>query len=178
MAKVGRMVKDSSIAQMTTSFAERPNFFVITSLNRLTAPDADAFRRKLAASRSRLLMVKRRLSLRAVEPLKLPALSEWLTGSVGLVFAGDDVLLTAKLLVEFRKSHQEQLAVRGAVIDGELVDAGHVEQLANLPPRPVLLAEVLGTIEAPLADVIFTVERLIGDIAWLAEQAATKRPET
>lgn len=177
MAKVGRMVKEASVAEVTKSLTEQPNFF-IARMNRLPAPDTDGFRRKLSTSRSRLVMVKRRLGLRVVEPLKLPTLAEWLTGSVGLVLAGDDVLQTAKTLVEFRKTREEQVVLRGAVIDGQLLDASRVEQLAHLPPRPGLLAEVVGTIEAPLADVIWTIERLIGDVAWLAEQVATTKPQT
>ena len=176
MAKVGRLVKESSVAEVTKRLSERPNFFIAT-MTRIPAPDADGFRRKLAASRSRLVMVKRRLGQRVIEPLKLPTLAEWLTGSVGFVLAGDDALQTAKMLVEFHKAHEEHMTLRGAVIDGQLLDASRVKQLAGLPPRPVLLAHVLGTIEAPLADVIFTIKRLIGDIAWVAEQAA-QRPET
>ena len=174
MAKVGRLVKESSVTEISRRLSEQPNFFVAT-MSRVSAPDADGFRQKLAGSRSRLVMVKRRLGARAIEPLKLPALSEWLTGSVGFVLAGDDVLQTAKLLVEFHKAHEEHMTLRGALIDGQLLDATRIKQLASLPPKPVLLAEVLWTIESPLADVIFTIERLIGDVAWFAEQVAAKK---
>ena len=106
----------------------------------------------------------------------MAGLKELLEGSIGLVLSGDDVLQTAKLIVEFRKTHEEQLSVRGAVIDGQLLDQSRVEQLAQLPPKPVLLAQVVATIESPIADLIFTIERLIGDIAWIAEQAVAKKP--
>ena len=108
--------------------------------------------------------------------MNITGLQELLKGSVGLVLAGGDVLPIAKLIVEFRKSHEEQVAVKGAVIDGQLLDPSTVEALANLPPKPVLLAQVVATIESPLADLIFTVERLIGDLAWTVEQLAEKKP--
>ena len=174
MAKVGRMVKESSVAEVVDRLALSPNFFV-TAVNRLPADETDAFRQKLFASRASLVMVKRRLGQRAVEPLKIAGLAELLEGSICLVLVGDDPLATAKLIMEFRKSREEQLLVRGGVVDGQLLDTARVEQLAQLPPKPVLLAQVVATLEAPIADVIFTIERLIGDIAWLAEQvAATK----
>ena len=175
MAKVGRMVKESSVAEVADRLAQSPNFFV-TAVNRLPADETDAFRQKLFASRARLVIVKRRLGQRAVEPLKIAGLAELLEGSICLVLVGDDPLATAKLIVEFRKSREERLLVRGGVIDGQLLDTARVEQLAQLPPKPVLLAQVLAIIESPLADVIFTIERLIGDIAWLAEQVAASRP--
>jgi large subunit ribosomal protein L10 len=177
MARVGRMVKESSVEEFSTKLSERTNFFVMT-LNRLPAPQADTLRQKLYASQAHLVMIKRRLSQRAVERLQIPGLAELLEGSVGFVLAGDDVLQTAKLLIEFHKAHEEQLSVRGAVIDGQLLDTGWVEQLAQLPPKPLLLAEVVGTLESPMADVIFTIERLIGDLAWLAEQIAEKKPKS
>ena len=175
MANVGRMVKEASVEELSARFAERTNVFV-TTVNRLPAADADTLRRQLFASQARLVVVKRRLGQRAIERLKLPGLSDLLEGTVGFVFSGEDPLATAKLIVDFRKAHEERLTVRGALIDGQLLDTARVEALAQLPPKPVLLAQVVATIESPLADVIFTLERLIGDIAWLAEQAAAKAP--
>ena len=175
MARVGRMVKEAGVEELSTALSSRPNFF-IAGVNRLPASDADAFRKQLVASQARLVVVKRRLGQRAVERLKIDGLLSLFEGSVGLVLSGGDPLLTAKLMVDFRKAHEERLSVRGAVIDGQLLDAARVEELAQLPPKPMLLAQVVMTLESPLADVIFTLERLIGDIAWLAEQAAAATP--
>jgi large subunit ribosomal protein L10 len=176
MAKVGRLVKEGSVQEIAAELSGRPNFF-ITAINRLAAPDADTLRRQLFGSKAHLLVVTRRLGRRAVSGLNVAGLSELLEGSIGIVLADADAPATAKLLVEFRKTHAEGLAVRGAVIDGQLLDAVRVEQLAQLPPKPVLLAQVVATIESPIADVIVTLERLIGDIAWLAEQAAAQKPQ-
>jgi len=176
MAKVGRFVKEAMLQELTNRLSERPNFFV-ASLGRLPASEADRFRQQLSASKARLIMVKRRLGLRAIEQLKLSDAATLLQGSIGLILSGADVLPTAKVLVEFVKSHAEQVSVRGGVIDGQLLDTARVQQLASLPSRPVLLAEVIFTIESPMADVIFTIERLIGDIAWIAEQAAAAKPQ-
>ena len=175
MANIGRMVKEALLEEITNELSKRPNFF-ITTINRLPAAEANTFRQKLFGSRSSLLMINRRLGRRATSSLSLDGLQELLEGSVGLVLSGDDVLSTAKLIMEFRKTHEEQISVSGAVIDGQLLNRHGVEQLANLPPRPVLLAEVVVTIESPMADVIMTVERLLGEIAWLAEQAAARQP--
>ena len=180
MAKVGRMVKESSAAEISTKLSERPNFFV-ASITKLPASEADLFRRKLSTSQSRLLVVKRRLGHRVVQPLNLAGLPALLEGSVGFILAGDDVLQVAKTLIEFHKGREEQLTVRGAVIDGQLLDLHRVKELAGLPTKPVLLAQVVMTIEAPIADLIGTVEQLIGELAWVTEQAATKAgttPET
>lgn len=172
---VGRKVKEAIVEELSTELSKRPNLFV-TDINRLTAPEADVLRQRLYAAQAHLIMVGRRLGRRAIEPLHMTGLTELLEGSVALVFAGGDVLPIAKIIVEFRKTHEEQLRVRGAVVDGQFLDTGAVEQLAYLPTRPVLLAQVVATLESPISDVIMTLERLIGDIAWIMEQAAAKKP--
>ena len=175
MASVGRLVKESMVKELSTELSERPDFFV-TALGRMPASEADALRQKLYTSKATFVIIQRRLGRRSLDPLKITGLDQLLEGSVALVLSSDNVLPTAKLIVEFIKAHEGQLAVRGAVIDGQLLDRSHVEQLASLPPRAVLLAQVVATIESPLADVVFTLERLIGDVAWIAEQAAAKKP--
>ena len=172
---VGRAVKESMVEELQAQLAERPNVFV-TTVNRLKAAEADDLRKKLHASQARMVLVKRRLGKRTIERLHVAELAKQLEGSVGLIFVGNDVVPPAKLLVEFQKAHEQQLSVRAAVIEGQILDQARVSQLAQLPSRPVLLAEVLGTIEAPLSALIFTIEQLIGDIAWTLEQLAAKKP--
>ena len=175
MASVGRMVKESMIAELSTELTGRPNV-IVTTLGRLPAAEADAFRKQLFASRASLHLVQRRLGRRALEPLKLAGLDQLLDGSVALVLSGEDIVSVAKLVTEFRKAHEEWLAIRGAVVEGQLLDQKRVEQLASLPSKPVLLAQLVAAVESPLADVIFTLERLIGDLAWAVEQLAAKTP--
>lgn len=175
MARVGRLVKEWQIKELSDRIAERQNFF-ITNITRLPAPEADSLRQKLYASQAHLVMIRQTLGRRAIEPLKISGLTDQLSGSIGLVLSETDALPVAKLLVEFIKSHDQQVGLRAAVIDGQLLDKGRVEELAELPPKPVLLAHVVGTIESPLADLIFTIERLIGDLNWVIEQAAAKPP--
>lgn len=177
MAKVGRMVKEVGVEEVAAQLLEQPNFFV-TTVNRLKAPDTDLLRQKLHASKARLVMIKRRLGQRATLGLQMPGLADRLQGSVGFVIASDDVLQVAKTLIEFRKSREEQLFVRGALIEGQLLDEARVEELAKLPPKPVLLAHVVAMIESPIADVVFTLEQLIGEIAWTIEQLSEQKPKT
>lgn len=177
MASIGRKVKEAIVEELSTELSKRRNFFV-TALNRLPASETDALRQKLFASHAHLIMVSRRLGRRAIEPLNIAGLTGLLEGSVGLVVTGEESLPAAKIIVEFRRAHEERMSVKGGLIDGQLLDGSTVEQLAGLPPKPVLLAHVAATIESPIADVIMTIERLIGDPAWIAEQAAAKSSES
>jgi large subunit ribosomal protein L10 len=84
----------------------------------------------------------------------------------------------AKELVEFVKAHEGQLAIQGGWVDGQLLDRPWVEALAKLPPRPVLLAELVGTMELPVAALISTLEQCLGALAATLEHAAAKQHRT
>lgn len=176
MPSIGRLVKESIARELVDELTQRPNVLV-TTIHRLPAVEADGLRRQLHVSKAKLVVVKRRLGRRTAEQLKLAGLPELLDGSVGLILTADDVLPAAKLLIDFHKAHEDQLAVRGGLIDGQVLDKSRIEQLANLPPKPQLLAQVVFTIESPIAELIGVIEQLVGQIAWLAEQAAAKKPQ-
>ncbi|MBI4343264.1 MAG: 50S ribosomal protein L10 [Candidatus Omnitrophica bacterium] len=175
MAGLGRAVKTSIVDELAGELTKRPNL-IVASFGRLKASEADVLRKQLRASQARLILISRRLGTRSVERLQMPGLAELLQGSIGFVLPGEDVMPVAKTVVEFSKSHDEQLVIRGAVIEGQVLDRKRVEQLASLPPKPVLLAQVVGVLESPMADVIFTVERLIADLVYGLEQLAGRAP--
>jgi len=174
MAKVGRMVKDQMVEELTQALGERPNFFV-TSIGKLEASETDGLRKKLRSVRSRFLVVKRTLGTRGLSRVKTEEAASLFAGSVGLVLPSEDVLPTAKVIVEFAKSHEEQLVVRGGWIDGQLLAKQQVEHLASLPPKPQLIAELIGVLESPISDLIFTLERVLGDVPWVLEEASKTR---
>jgi len=175
MAKIGQMVKQGMVEELTQELGKRPNVFV-TGISRMTAGDAGDLRKRLHASQARMIVVKRRLGLRALDQMKLASLAELLEGSIGLVFSSEDPSPIAKELFDFVKEHEGQLTLRGGLLEGQVLDQKRVEKIAKLPGKPQLLAEVVGTLEAPLQDVVTTVERLLGDLAYAIEELAKQRP--
>jgi large subunit ribosomal protein L10 len=172
--KAGRFAKDLIVQELTQALQERQSFF-IAAIGRLQAVEADALRKRLRPLQARLLVAKRTLSLRGIATLKLNGVSSLFAGSVALVLPGEDVLPVAKLLVDFAKANQDKLAIRGGWIEGQLLDGKQVEELAVLPPRLQLIAQVVGAIESPIAEVILTLEAVLGDVAWVLEEAAKGR---
>jgi large subunit ribosomal protein L10 len=69
-------------------------------------------------------------------------------GPTALVMSYDDVVAPAKLLTEFMKD-RENFVIRGAVVEGVLVDAKGVLALAKLPSLNELRAQILGMLAQP-----------------------------
>jgi len=172
MAQVGRLANELMVQELSEVLQHHTNFFV-TSIGRLQATEADTLRKHLRTNHARLFMIKRRLGLRGLKALALNGeINALLEGSVAMVISPDDVVQTAKCIMEFAKANEEKLVIRGGWIEGQLLDRKHVEELASLPSRPQLIARVVCAIESPLADLIVTLERLIGDVAWIVEEAS------
>lgn len=177
MAKVGRLVKELAVRELATALSERQDFFV-TAVGNLQAVEADALRKRLQGAHSRLFMAKRTFSLRSLSELKLDSLQELLAGSVAFVLPGEEVAQVAKLIVEFAKAHGGKLIIRGGWVDGQRLDSKRVEELASLPPKPTLMAHVIGSLEAPITSLIFGIEGLLSELVWVLEAAAKKREAT
>ena len=175
MAKVGRMVKELMVQELTSTLKARPNFFV-ASVGGLQAVEADTLRKKLHTMQARMLMLKRTLAVYGTKTLPLNgAGSELFGGSVGLVFPGEDFIPVAKLLADFAKDRQEKIVIRGGFVDGQLLDRGAFEHLAKLPSKPQLIAELIGVLESPITDLILSLEGALGDLPWVIEEASKSR---
>ena len=122
-------------------------------------------------------MIKRTLGLRGIEAANAKPASELFSGSVSLVFPGEDIVPAAKLLVEFVKSSQDKVVIRGGWIEGQLLTSKSVVELASLPPKPQLIAEVIAALESPFTGLIFGIEQRLGELVWILEEASKARPQ-
>ncbi|MBI3324979.1 MAG: 50S ribosomal protein L10 [Candidatus Omnitrophica bacterium] len=175
MAKVGRLVKETMVQELTAQLRDRPGFFV-ASVGRLTAVDSDTLRKRLRSTRSTMLVVKRALGRQGIAALKLDGLDELLSGSVALILPGEELAPVAKLLVDFAKADQEKLSLKGGWVEGQLLDQKRLEELAGLPPKPQLAAQLIFAIEAPLADLVMTLEVSLSELVFVLEEAAKRKP--
>lgn len=176
MAKVGRLVKELMIQELTAALRERPSFFV-ASIGPLHAVEADTLRKRLRTVNARLFRVRRKLGLQGFKALDINGgTTAMMDGSVGLVLPGEDIVPAAKLLVDFAKENHEKLAVRGGLVEGQVLDKKGLEFLASLPSKPQLIAELIGVLESPITDVILTLEGALGELAWILEEAAKAKP--
>lgn len=76
-----------------------------------------------------------------------------ITGPNAVVFSKEDPVAPAKTLFEFAKTHKN-LEVKLGILEGQTISADKIKSLADLPPREVLVATVLGTMQAPITSFV------------------------
>ncbi len=109
------------------------------------------FRRALRGRHMRLEVVKTSLLRRAVSGAPLGRLAEALTGPAALITGGESAVEVAKVLEEWLPK-LPQLKMRGALLDGEFLDASRVKDLSRMPSKRDMQGRVVGCVRAPGAN--------------------------
>ena len=105
-------------------------------------------RRRLKRAGVDYVVIKNTLALRAVNESGL--VGERLRGPTGLVMGADPVA-AAKVLTDFAREFEQKPSVKGGLLEGKAIDSAQVKQLASLPSREQMLAELGAGLQSPLA---------------------------
>ncbi len=117
----------------------------------LTVSKATAVRKSIRASEGEMKVTKNTLMRIALRETGSPTADEIDTGPNAYVFAYKDVAATAKALRDFSKEKgNEALVIKGGIMGGKVLNKDQVMALADLPPREVLIAQLLGVLNGPI----------------------------
>lgn len=141
---------------------ERANVAIATDYRGLKTSDLTALRRRLREARVEYHVVKNTLARRAAVAANRPALPEILTGPTALALGFGDEVEAARVLTDYIRTSRLNLPVRAAVLGGRVLDPPGVQSLAALPTREVLIGQVLGGIQAPIAGFVGVLGAVLG----------------
>ena len=122
----------------------------LTEYRGLTVKAVQVLRRSLRASGADYKVVKMSLAQRAAGEAGVDGLNEYLLGPTAIAFANSDAVATAKALKDFSKTN-EVFVLKAGLLSGNVLTAEEVSKLADIEPRPVLLAKIAGAAKAPLS---------------------------
>jgi len=131
---------------------------IIAEYRGLDVASVTVLRKSARESGVYLRVLKNTLVRRAVADTPFEGLSEQLVGP--LMYAiSDDPVAAAKVLSEFAKSN-DKLVIKGGAMPNSLLDVEGVKALATMPSRDELLAKLLGTMQAPIAQFVRTLNEV------------------
>ena len=132
-------------------------------------------RNRLRSENIEFKVYKNTLVRRALDELELEEAAAFLDGPTAWAFSHDP-LAPAKVLKGFGKE-VPFVAMRGGILEGRVVSKEQLEALADLPPREQLLAQVVGTIAAPLRNFVGTLNALPRNLVNVLDQIRKKQEE-
>lgn len=139
--------------QIVNELAEnlsRSAIVVITNYQGATAKQMNNLRRSLADSGVEYHVVKNTLLRFALEKAGKTEISSLIEGPIALAFGYDNVLAPVKILTRHIKAAELPLKLSGGMLGERLLDASEIIDLANLPSQEVLIAKLIGQMQAPL----------------------------
>ena len=119
----------------------------------LTYAESSELRARLVKVDATLKVVKNTLAKIAAAEAGVEGLDELLQGPTAIVYCKGDPVKTAKTIQDFIRE-KKKAAVRGGKLERSLLTAGEVERLATLPSREQLIAQLVGTLAAPLQGLV------------------------
>jgi large subunit ribosomal protein L10 len=148
---ISREAKEQAVAQLSNDLG-RIKLAVMTDYRGLTVREVEELRGALREEGITYRVTKNTLlrlatqsnpALKAIEPTSF-------TGPMALALGFDDEVAPARVIFQYAKAHKALEIVGAITSDGQVLSAAQVKALATLPTREQLLAQVVGTIAAPL----------------------------
>jgi large subunit ribosomal protein L10 len=144
-----------------TGLAAKAQTLVIAEYRGITVADMTKLRSTARSSGVELSVLKNTLARRAVAGSSFEVVSDQMTGPLIYSFS-EDAVAAAKVVADFAKTNAK-LVIRAGAFAGKALDVNGVKQLASIPSKEVLLAQLLGLMQSPIS-------RIARVMAALAEQ--------
>lgn len=142
----------------------------------LNVKDVSELRRKLREAGAEMVVVKNSLLNLAVAGTGSEGLNAYLTGPNAAIFCDADSVAPAKVIQDFRKTH-EPLTWKAGYVEGSVFDAAGMQQIADLPGRQEIVAGVVGGVVAPLSGLVNTLGGLVSELVFTLQAVADKKQE-
>ena len=147
MAKT-RSEKSELLDKYKEILKNKGGYFLVNSDRTDTSAISD-LKMKLKEVDANYIVVKNTLFKVALQDTEQPLETQDLEGPTAIIYFDEDPTVPAKLVREIQKE-KEVLGAKGGVYEGEFLSEQKVMQLAEIPSREVLLAQLVGTMNAPL----------------------------
>lgn len=173
---MNRQQKELLVEELKQSFASSPASFLV-NYRGLSVNKVQSLRKSLRANGGKFKVAKARLMKLAVKDIPgCEDLTPYLHDQLGVVFSSQEPTAVAKALYDFAKEN-ENLAIVAGCFESKIVSKNSIEFIASLPSREVLLSQVAGVLQAPVAQVAVMMNALLQKFAWALKELERKKAE-
>lgn len=155
---MNRAEKQNVIESLQNDFSKSNAAFLV-GVKGLSVTQIQALRKDLRPQGGKLKITKARLMKIAANNVKEDILDPFFKDQIGVVFAGSEPSAIAKILYNFAKQNEALKIVAGSV-EKQLFDKQLITRIAQLPSKEVLLAQLCGTLKAPIAKLAIVIDAL------------------
>jgi large subunit ribosomal protein L10 len=148
----------------------------VTDYMGLTVERITKLRRDITGAGGSFQVVKNTLLRRASEDTQAKVIEQLFVGPTAIAIARTDAVAVAKALVNFARDN-EQLEIQGAALGARALSVADVQELAKMPPREVLLARLLGTLNAPVSNFVGVLAAVVSQLVYVLKAIENKKSQ-
>ncbi len=167
--------KQAIVAELTEKI-QKAQAGIIVDYKGITVEEDTALRRECRENAVDYSVVKNTLLRFAFNNTGLSDLDELLNGTTSLALCDDDPVAPARIMNDYAKKLTDKFEIKGGFMDGKPVSLDTIKSLASIPALPVLQAQVLGTMLAPITGLAVVLKQIAEKQGAPAEAAAEEAP--
>ena len=150
---------------------------VLVDYKGITVAEDTALRVELRQNEVQYSVVKNTLARFALNNVGLEGLDEVLNGTTSLATSAGDPIAPIRIINEYSKKMGDRFNIKAAFMDGKVLDAQEIEEIAALPSKDALYAKVLGTMLAPITSLAVVLGQILEQQGGSVESAAAEADE-
>ncbi|MGN0557132.1 MAG: 50S ribosomal protein L10 [Acutalibacteraceae bacterium] len=133
---------------------------VVVDYKGISVADDTLLRKKMREAGLDYFVVKNSMLSRAAEAAGLDDMKSVLEGTTAIALSNEDYIVAAKILNEFAESKNGFFEIKSGFMDGEVISVDKVKSIAKLPSREGLIAKMLGSLNAPIANLVYAINAI------------------
>jgi large subunit ribosomal protein L10 len=170
---MNREEKAQAISTLTDGLGQAQNAFVL-DFKGITVPQVTELRKQVRETGSEYVVIKNTLALIAVKDSPLEKLTGHFSGMTAIAYNATDPVALAKVLTKFAKD-VPAVQFKGALLAGQSVAAGEIQNIANLPSRDELLSKLLYLMQHPIRGLAVVLNGTMRNFAVVLDQIAKQK---
>lgn len=171
-----RPEKVNRVSELTEKIAESKSI-LLTDFTGLNVAEISELRNQLRESSIEYKVVKNTLTRLSVEQLGMKEILNYLDGPTAIAFGLDEPLAPVKIISEFAKKNNDKPMLKAYFLGGQLFQGAQIEELAKLPNQKVLLAQLVGTISAPMSNFVSLLRNLLQQMVIVINAIKEKKDQ-
>ena len=168
-----RPEKESILKEITDAVAGSEHV-LLADYSGMKVKHFSLLRSAMKAVGARSLVVKNSLLGVALKQLDRSVPETALSGKTLMVTGGDDITAVAKALKAFIKE-QKLLVLKGGSLNTQMLSEQDVEAMADMPAREVLLGQLVGTVQAPMTQLVGVMNAKVSSLLYVLTAIEEKK---